>query len=89
MKKENKSDDIVIKLSKWTLDSILGRIRELKNKMDRNPYYYNKEYEVILGKDEYFIMGDNRDHSLDSRAFGPINANDITQKYLFQLTINK
>lgn len=41
MRKENKSDDIVIKLSKWTLDSILGRIRELKNKMDRNPYYYN------------------------------------------------
>ncbi len=42
MKKENKSDDIVIKVSKWRLDSILGRIRDLKNKMDSAPYYYNE-----------------------------------------------
>ncbi|MFA5188443.1 MAG: signal peptidase I [Patescibacteria group bacterium] len=28
--------------------------------------------EFILGSDEYFVMGDNREASLDSRRFGPV-----------------
>lgn len=28
--------------------------------------------ETVLGQDEYFVMGDNRDESLDSRNFGPV-----------------
>jgi len=30
-----------------------------------------------LGSDEYFFMGDNRNHSRDSRAFGPIKRKQI------------
>jgi signal peptidase I len=33
---------------------------------------------VQLGQDEYFLMGDNRDASLDSRAIGPIPFKNIT-----------
>lgn len=30
-------------------------------------------YEVTLGPDEVFVLGDNHEYSLDSRSFGPIN----------------
>lgn len=32
---------------------------------------------VTLGADEYYVMGDNRDQSLDSRSFGPIKENHL------------
>ncbi|PIZ94982.1 MAG: signal peptidase I [Candidatus Magasanikbacteria bacterium CG_4_10_14_0_2_um_filter_37_12] len=32
---------------------------------------------VTLGLDQYFVMGDNRGASYDSRRFGPINQNSI------------
>ncbi len=32
---------------------------------------------VTLAETEYFVMGDNRGESLDSRSFGPIHENDI------------
>ncbi len=37
----------------------------------------NGKDRVTLGEREYFIMGDNRDESLDSRSFGPIHRSDI------------
>lgn len=35
---------------------------------------------ITLGDDEYFIMGDNTLHSIDSRAFGPIKYESISYK---------
>ena len=31
-----------------------------------------------VGEDRYFVLGDNRAHSVDSRSFGAIGANRIT-----------
>lgn len=45
-----------------------------------DPYGYGMTYHidpVTLGEDEYFILGDNRIISLDSRSFGKINRSEI------------
>ncbi|OGY93039.1 MAG: signal peptidase I [Candidatus Komeilibacteria bacterium RIFCSPLOWO2_01_FULL_53_11] len=33
---------------------------------------YGSMEELTLGEDEYFVLGDNRANSLDSRVFGPV-----------------
>src|SRR5579859_3702317 len=37
----------------------------------------NPDTGVVLGSDDYFVMGDNRNHSLDSRVFGFVKSGDI------------
>ena len=36
-----------------------------------------KEVWVVLGKDSYFLLGDNRACSEDSRVYGPVNRSEI------------
>lgn len=43
----------------------------------QNIYFTNDFDEVTLGDDEYFIMGDNRPNSHDSRAVGPVSKEQI------------
>ena len=42
-----------------------------------SPYLGLDESSWQLGADEYFVMGDNRAHSTDSRAYGPVRAAQI------------
>ena len=37
-----------------------------------------------LGPDQYFVLGDNRDASFDSRRFGPIDRSDIVGRAWFR-----
>ncbi|MDD3711092.1 MAG: signal peptidase I [Patescibacteria group bacterium] len=39
---------------------------------------------ISLGEDEYFVLGDNRYASKDSRTFGPLKDSFITGKVLFR-----
>lgn len=39
---------------------------------------------VTLGPDEFFVMGDNRNHSTDSRIFGPVTRDHIVGQVLFR-----
>lgn len=40
---------------------------------------------ITLGIDEYFVMGDNRSNSKDSRTIGPITKDEIVSKHIFVL----
>ena len=37
----------------------------------------NGKERVTLGSDEYFVLGDNRDSSLDSRSFGTLDRDNL------------
>lgn len=43
------------------------------------------EFNVTLKNDQYWVMGDNRTHSYDSRAFGPLDARLIHGKIVYRL----
>lgn len=40
---------------------------------------------MLLGPDEFFVMGDNRNHSMDGRDLGPVNKDQIMGKTIFRI----
>ena len=44
-----------------------------------------EESEFTLGSDEYFVLGDNRAHSSDSRHYGPVRRSHIEGKALIRI----
>lgn len=38
---------------------------------------------VLLGDDEYFVLGDNREHSSDSRVYGTFKSEQFVSKHMF------
>jgi signal peptidase I len=46
--------------------------------------YMKEGIEIVVPQDEYFVLGDNRPHSSDSREFGPIPTKLIIGKALLR-----
>ncbi len=45
----------------------------------------NDNLVIALNKDEYYVLGDNRSASSDSRSWGPLSASEIIGRPLFRL----
>jgi len=49
------------------------------------PYLGLEDAEFSLAKDEYFVMGDNRPHSTDSRHCGPVAGSSIEGRTVWRV----
>ncbi len=47
--------------------------------------YTSDVEEITLGNEEFYLMGDNRSHSLDSRYYGAFDASSIVSRHIFVL----
>jgi signal peptidase I len=81
-------DHVVVKDGKYTVYNA-----ENPNGFDPDVSLNNKEMisptsgaiDVTLKKDQLFVSGDNRPDSLDSRAFGPIDADQVIGKLVLRV----
>ena len=82
LKLDEKEDNLIkriIGLPGETVEIKLGAIY-INDKELKDSFGYGVTYDidkVTLGQDEYFILGDNRAISLDSRVFGTIKRKEI------------
>ena len=65
-----------------------GAIYVNNNVYEEDKSYYTvccTDLDITLGENEYFVISDNKNGGIDSRAFGAVNIKDIYAKHLFTL----
>jgi len=78
-------DTVAVKDNSYYVNGMLLPEPYLPSGNITRPADFAKEgHEILLGPEEYFVSGDNRPHSHDSRAFGPITRQDIVGRAFFR-----
>lgn len=72
-------DEITIK------DSVVTVNGTILDEIYINEPIFNGDLSLTVPEDEIFVLGDNRNHSNDSRAFGTVKLNDVDGKMIFNL----
>ena len=96
IKEINRFDIVVIEQDdKYLIKRVVGlpgeKVEYLNNILfindvqiyDEYNYGLTNNFEVVLSKDEYFCLGDNREHSSDSRIYGAFNIKKIKAVSIF------
>lgn len=86
-------DIVIVDVGKYTIiKRVIGLPNELieykNNKLyingnevkDEYNYTSTNDFKYQLAKDEYYVLGDNRKYSLDSRYYGAMNKKNIVGK---------
>lgn len=72
---------ILIKDGKFYInDKLLDESYLPSDFITRPGAFLNEGKSYLVSSDEYFVVGDNRDHSSDSRSWGPVKRKDIIGK---------
>jgi signal peptidase I len=81
----------IIGLPGETIEIVDGKIfisngeKIILNEPYLNFSFTSGDIKITLGMDEYFVLGDNRQFSLDSRRFGPIKKKEIVGRAFLRL----
>ena len=81
---EIKNGQVIIINKEHPEGQVLDESAYLSTKVPTYPQGSSTSYSVHLADDEYFVMGDNRPASHDSRAFGPITKDKVTGRVLLR-----
>jgi signal peptidase I len=78
-------ETVTISGGKVTITTLAGKTETLDESAYLSPTVVTAgEKSVTLGTDEFFVMGDNRPDSLDSRIFGPVPRKNIIGRVMLR-----
>lgn len=77
-------ETVEIKNNHFYINGQLLQEDYIPNDMATNPGSFTRDRVVTMGIDEYFLVGDNRPYSSDSRGWGPVPIDEIVGRAFFR-----